>query len=274
MSGEPVSAVGARFFPVTQRVARGAVASGALRGAAVAVADPALHSALAGVLEQLGARVDDEVTGGPLAETAPLRDAIARSASIAAAESSAWAEVALRHFARRTNLLLASTETLVVGDGPVAEHLQSALAVIGARSTKVDRIPGAGVGESGAVVFATREGHEVIGPDSIGADSTGAGATHPLVIVDAARVGSAVDRTAFATGDRIPAREGIEGFQHGREVFLLDRPDQADPALANTTADLTTALALASLSSWAAGQRDVDTAFADAERTLAEETNR
>jgi hypothetical protein len=243
------------------------------------VADPALRASLAGVLEQLGARVDVEATGGPLAETAPLRDAIARSASIAAAESSAWAEVALRHFARRTNLLLASTETLVVGDGPVAERLQSALAVIGARSTRVDRIPGAGVGESGAVVFATREGHEVIGPDSIGADSIGADstsadATHPLVIVDAARVGSAVDRTAFATGDRIPAREGIEGFQHSREVFLLDQPDQADPALASTTADLTTALALAALSSWAAGQRDVEAAFADAERTLAEETNR
>ncbi|MFZ4892919.1 hypothetical protein ACL9RL_00555 [Plantibacter sp. Mn2098] len=278
MSGGPVSAVGTRFFPVTQRVVRRAASTGALHGTTVAVADPVLAAALADALERLDAHIDGEAIGGPLADLDEVRSAIAGSASIAAAEASAWTEVMLRHFARRTNLLLASTETLVVGAGSVAARLQSALVLIGARSTRIDGFPADGIGHGTAVVFATGEGHEAVAPASVIPD-----APHPLILVDAARTGSAVDRTAFATGEPVPAREGIDGFRHGREVFLLDQPDRADRTLVNTTTDLTTAFALAALVAWASqpsspspdpAASDTTSAFAEAERVLAEELAR
>ncbi len=276
---EPVpSLLSERYFVVTDRVAAALERTGALRGRTVAIPDPTLRTRLDATLRSLGADVHDhknahdDASGDTSAselvlDSAALDRAITTSPTISALDTAAWTEVVLRHFARRSNLLVASTPTLVLGDGPVAEHLASALATIGARVERADELRSTRgphlIPAAVAVVFATGERHPVVTPDAIEPASS-----HPLVLVDAARPDAtgAVDRDAFDVHPTVGAREGIDGRNVGRDVFVIDRPGTGDPTLRRAQADTATAFALAFLAAGAAAPGVGDAA---AERLLA-----
>ena len=160
-----------------------------------------------------------------------------------------WSQRVVRVFASQTNLLVASSRVLVVGSGPLAVELASALGIMGARVAVTSEDAAALVGfasrghdtdPSGTggvripaetdLVFATGEEHAPLGPIAIDAgDPDGGLPAHPLVIVDAAPTGegAAVDLAAFAAHPAVPARDQIRGFALSREVFVLAISDVA-----------------------------------------------
>lgn len=175
------------------------------------------------------------VWGGPLAPSDALVDAVAAAFGVAlrtaadgpdpgahpafrALFASARAEQVVRQLSSRTNLALAGTTAVVVGDGPLAERLTRTLTRIGVRVLRatddplvrldaelagLGHVPVSASGSTGAhYILLTGEGTAPI-----------AAATLEGVVVDASADGGALDigatRDASRPGVRIEGRARI-----------------------------------------------------------------
>ena len=181
------------------------------------------------------------------------RDTLRTSAVLAGHTARAWAGLVLRSFARETNLALASTRVLVVGDGDVADALTGALVRLGSRVRLVSDHAAEllTVARRHAVPAELVTGTWFVAPDidvlivtghhhpPLTVDAVVAG-ERPLTVVDAA-LSSGVGATAHSFG----AHDGDDGastvrnlteFRGPRPIFGVPPVDLQQ--LAQSTADV------------------------------------
>ena len=173
--------------------------------------------------------------------------------AFAALYAQARADQVIRAFSRRTNLVLAGTTTAVVGDGPVADALTTALTRIGSRVVRVAADPVvrlrarlAGLETTAQLsttagahyIIATGESHPPLDPALDTALDTAAFAA---VLADASPSGTAL-RSATGT----PVRPHVDRAGETARVVSIPSPFPADldepPGLAWRIADLYLAL--------------------------------
>jgi hypothetical protein len=158
-----------------------------------------------------------------------------------------WTELVLRSFARETNLLLPSTPVLVVGAGPVADGLATALTRLGARVEVAsdDPVELVAIAHRFAVV-----GRHIVTDEFISADvdvviTTGrshprltpnavAAAERPLIAVNAAPPPDG-DAGAFHADGTIGTARNLTQLPGSRPIFVVPRVSRAERS---TFADL------------------------------------
>jgi hypothetical protein len=203
---------------------------------------------------------DDEATDS----VTVTADDIASSSVVAAYEARAVADLALRSFARETNLLLPATRFLVVGTGPVADALASTLSRFGSRlevaaaepvglweiatryaveSRQINESPY--IATDIDVVVTTGVGHS---PVTAAAVAPGA---RPLIAVDAGG--------SFSLGTGTGSVRGLTQYDAPRPVFTV--PPVPSETLAHTAAGIRAAYAVLSAT---VGARHADAALAEA----------
>jgi hypothetical protein len=166
-----------------------------------------------------------------------------------------WTELVLRSFARQTNLLLPSTHVLVVGAGPVADGLATALTRLGSRVevSSDDPVALVAIAHRSAVVarrimtaqfisadvdvvIATGRSHPPLTRDAVAA------ADRPLIAVNAAPPPDG-DAGAFHADGIGESVRGLTQLSGSRPIFVVPRVslDELERAVAearSTFADL------------------------------------
>jgi S-adenosyl-L-homocysteine hydrolase-like protein len=166
-----------------------------------------------------------------------------------------WTELVLRSFARETNLLLPSTHVLLVGGGPVADGLATALTRLGSRvgvasddpvklvaiahrSAVVGRhiVTAQFISADVDVVITTGQSHPPLTPDAVAA------ADRPLIAVNATPPPDG-DAGALHADGTIGTARNLTQFSGSRPIFVVPRvsPAELDHAVADvrsTFADL------------------------------------
>jgi hypothetical protein len=130
--------------------------------------------------------------------------------SQSAAEAAATAQAALRHYARLTNLVLASTVVGLFGSGRVITELDRMLRAVGAQ---VRTIAAPVPADVDLLILASIQSTPLSPADILPGGS-------PLIILDVG--GASIDQHGFDQLPSIPARAGITGRRTVRETFLLD----------------------------------------------------
>lgn len=225
--------------------------------------DPSVEVITAAAVETLWRTVPQPDTHRIETVTVRPQD-FAASPVLAAYEARAWADLVLSSFARETNLLLPSTNFLVLGTGRVTDALAATLTRFGSRlelaagepsglweiatryavtSRRIHESPF--VADDVDVVVTTGEGHPPLTADAA------APGERPLVVVDAG--GSA----SFASANRsVRSLLQIDG---PRTVFVVPPVDRS--ALHHTAAVIRAAYAVLLAT---VGPQDADTALAEA----------
>lgn len=182
-----------------------------------------------------------------------------------------WTELVLRSFARDTNLLLPSTRVLLVGVGPVADGLATALTRLGGRVEVASDDPvelvaiahrSAVVGRHVVtrefisadvdVVMTTGQSHPPLTPDAVAA------ADRPLIAVNAAPPPDG-EAGAFHADGTIGTARNLTQLSGSRPIFVVPRVSSAelDHAVAEVRSTFADLLATV-------GPDDVDTELAKA----------
>lgn len=199
------------------------------------------------------------------------RHDLAESPVLAAFEARAWAGLVLSSFARETNLLLPSTEFLVVGIGRMADALTAALTRFGSRVRLTadepvelwdiavrHSAPSQRINEKVFitgdidVVLATGLGHPPLTPDAV------APAGRPLLIVNAGALPDR-DTAAFHSGAIEGSVRGLLEFAGSRPVFVV--PPVDPDALHHSAAGIRAAYAILLAT---VGAQHADAALAEA----------